>query len=218
MKIISEEKLFFWAFVCNLLIFLLEIVGLVIAAHEVGVGLFFYYTELSNILLLISSGSALFTFYANVVKGCGTNFPTHLLRFASTSANTLTFVVVLFVLMPTSSNPLSLLISGSMLFHHTLCPLLSLVSFLFFEKEEACHLKYSHVPLTLIFTVLYGLVFLLLNVFRVYDGPYFFLKVYDRPAWATVLWLVGILAFSYGIDFLLCLGNKKIFDRGVIHG
>lgn len=217
-KIISEEKLFFTAAILNLVIFVTEIVGFCFSAREIGVGLFIYYTELSNILLALSSFFVLLSFYYNVRKGCGTNYPTHLFRFVATSASTLTFLVVLFVLMPTYKEPLRLLFDGSMFFHHTLCPLLSIISFLFFEKEETRNLRSKHIPFAWIFTLLYGVVFLILNICRIVDGPYPFLRVYDQPIWASVLWIALILGIAGGISVLLYVGNKKIFYRGIVHG
>ena len=218
MKIFSEEKLFFAAFLCNLVLFFCEIAGLVLAVIEMGAGLFFYYTELSNILVLLSSFFFLLSFFFNVWKGCGTNFPTHLFRFAATSASTLTFLVVVTVLIPMVGAPVQLLFGGSMLFHHTLCPLLSMVSFMLFEKEETRNLKYKHLPFALIFTLIYGAIFIVLNVLRVYDGPYPFLRVYNQPVWMSIIWFVVIIGMAGLISFLLCLANKKIFQRGVIHG
>lgn len=219
MKIVSEEKQYLTAVALNAVIFLAEIVGFVLSAAEFGAGLFVYYTELSNILLAVSSFFVLFSAYFNLRKGCGTNYPTHLLRYAATTSSTLTLLIVLVVLTPVHPNPTKLLFGGSMFLHHLLCPLLSLTSFLFFEKQESRNLKYSHIPFALISIFLYGIVLIVLNIINVVNGPYLFLRVHAQPVWATILWITLISGISTAVSFLLCLGNKKIFYRGIIrHG
>ncbi len=217
-KIIGEEKLYFWAVGLNALLFITEIVGFVYSFIDVGWLVFTYYTELSNMLLLFSAGAVLLSAYFNLRKGCGTNFFTHLTRFIATSSGTLTFLVVIFILIPMYPNPLTLLYERSMLFHHTICPILSIVSFLFFEKEESRNLTYRHIPYGIALTAVYGAIFITLNAVKAFYGPYPFLYVYEQPVWMSIVWFILVFGLSYGISVALYIGNKKILFRGIRHG
>jgi hypothetical protein len=46
-------------------------------------------------------------------------------------------------------------------------------------------------------TLFYGVTAIALNIARVMHGPYPFFYVYEQPAWASVLWVIGILFCSW---------------------
>ncbi len=52
--------------------------------------------------------------------------------------------------------------------------------------------------LALIPTGLYALVMVPLNVFRVYDGPYPFLRVHNQPWYMSILWMAAIFLVAFG--------------------
>ena len=68
-------------------------------------------------------------------------------------------------------------ILGNMFEHHLLCPLLSLFSFMFLEDYK---LKLNNIKYPVIITTIYGFILILLNIFKVIDGPYPFLRVYNQ--------------------------------------
>ncbi len=210
MKKLTEGRLFLVAFLMNLAIFSGEAVGFGFSISEMGTNLFVYYTELSNILALIASGAYCVSSVMALTRGCCMPFWVHVLRYVANAAVTLTMLVVLFVLIPTLGDPLWLLFSGSMLFHHTLCPILSVLSFLLFEKEHSRNLKMKHTLYAMIFTAVYGIVFIILNICKAFVGPYPFLHVYEQPVYMSVVWCVVIFGGAYLICFLTYLGNKKI--------
>lgn len=80
-------------------------------------------------------------------------------------------------------------------------PLLNIVSFIFFERENTLSKKQP--LLAIIPTIIYAIFAIILNLLKVIDGPYFFLKIYEQPIWEVIMWLViiGILVFI--IAFLL---------------
>ena len=93
------------------------------------------------------------------------------------------------------------------LFHHTLCPILCIISFVFFENEYKIGKKfifYSLIP-----TLLYAIIFIFLNAFNVVNGPYFFLKVNNQPIYMSIIWFVAIMSGAYGISTLLWFLNKR---------
>ena len=117
----------------NLLIVILEIIGFILVFNELGINSFEYYTEDSNLLLLISSAIFLICLFAN--KELPSWFKS--LRFAAIVSTTLTLIIVLTVLSWTTDLGLHhLLFNGSMLYHHTLCPVLAILSFVFIEKYD----------------------------------------------------------------------------------
>ncbi|MBR0507433.1 MAG: hypothetical protein IJJ86_02375 [Clostridia bacterium] len=90
--------------------------------------LFYYFTTLSNVLCAIAALAVL------IAQLCGgLPFWALLLKYAGTAAVTVTMLTVLLFLGPVSKDWKGLL-SRAELFLHLICPLLALVSFLFFEK------------------------------------------------------------------------------------
>ena len=95
-----------------------------------------------------------------------------------------------------------------MLYHHTICPLLAVASFLFIEKEEVTRedVRWSLVP-----TLLYGTVMIILNIVGVVVGPYPFLMVRYQPWYMSVIWVIVIV----GGAGLLSMGLRKL-HKGLI--
>ena len=191
----------------NAAIVVLEIVAVCHNIREGGFPVFRYYTVLSNVLAGIVS--LLYVVFFFVRHGQ----PPRLLacaRYFATCCLTVTFLVVVFVLAPLMHTFWSLLLTGSMLYQHLLCPLLSLLSFAVFERDA--RLLARDIPLSLIPTVLYGAVTVPLNIARVMRGPYPFMLVYEQPVWVSFLWVVVILGLAAGIGagvFFLGTPRKK---------
>ena len=101
-----------------------------------------------------------------------------------------------------------LLFQGPNLWQHTVCPLLSIVSFVFFEKEvklEKDQSLYALIP-----TFIYAVVTLILNFLRTITGPYVFLLVYEQSGWMTFLWMIIIGGIAYILAELLRRGNMRL--------
>ena len=176
---------------CNLLIILLELVGLYQVRDRLNWKIFAFYTQLSNLIAFISS--IWFVCSGRAVPA----------RYLSTCMLTMTLCVTVFVLIPMGGKAQKLLFSGNGLYHHTLCPLISLLSYAFFEE----HVQGS---IWLLFpasvTLVYGLIMLWLNARRIVEGPYPFFKVYRQTPQATFLWMLALTALvsvgSWGIAAL----------------
>jgi hypothetical protein len=178
------------AIIANILIIILEILGL--RASKIGERkwtLLAYYTQLSNLVTLISSVCFLMT--------AGGVAP---LRYLSTCMLALTFLVTIFILAPMGGGFKKMMLSGNGLYHHTLCPILSILSYLFLEP----HVKMWYLPI--IVTTVYGLIMLYLNGKRYFDGPYPFFRVHNQSAAATVLWMAALI----GLISLLSVGIGHI--------
>lgn len=189
-----------YAFCVNLLIVVLEFVALILSCLEHGVANFQFYTQDSNYWAM--AVSFLYCIYA-IRKICrGEELPgwIHSLRYISICCLMVTFFVVLMILMPMAGeNALYMLYGGSMLYQHTLCPLLAAFSFFTFEGKNV--LPKTEVVKAMIPTFLYALITIVLNIFRVLEGPYFFLMAYRQPWYISVMWcfvilcIAGLLAF-----------------------
>lgn len=188
--------------IINIIIIILEIIGFVLVINQIGVKTLEYYTEDSNFLLLLSS--ILFLIYLCSNK----EFPQWLksLRFVAVVSTTLTLFVVLTVLSWTTDLGLYYLLFGdSMLYHHTLCPILAIISFVGIERYENLNILNG-----LIFTLIYALIMIPLNVLKIVIGPYPFLMVYNQSILQTIFWIVIIFVITYGIALVLKKGNEKV--------
>ena len=61
-----------------------------------------------------------------------------------------------------------------------------------------------------IFTILYSVVVYLLNILKVLNGPYTFLKVYEQPIAQTVITFIGISISLAILTFTLYEVKKNI--------
>lgn len=203
------------ALIFNILATIASVAGFVLF-FKAGGNLFMFYTEDSNLLAGIVS--LIFVIYLLKYKDVN-NLPTWLLilRYVTVTCLTLTFLVVVFVLVPTMSlNILDglkhLLFSDSMLFHHFLCPVLSTISFIFFEGDRRLNKKKT-IYFALIPTFIYGLIMIVLNILKVVVGPYPFLMVYRQAWYMSIIWIIVILGGDYLISRFILLFNQQRAPR-----
>ena len=162
-----------------------------------------YYTELSNYLLM--TGLIIHVIY--LLKGGEMPRWVIRLKFAGVCTVAVTLVVVVTVL-SWFFGLWYLLTAGVMLYHHTICPLLAVASFLFLEKEEATR---EDVRWALLPTLLYGTVMIILNIVGTVVGPYPFLMVRYQPWYMSIIWIIVIV----GGAALLSMGLRKL-HKGLI--
>ena len=112
--------------VVGLIILALELRGLSISLPIGRWKIFIFYTQLSN---LVTAASA----FCLVVFG-QLNWIT-MLRYLSTCMLVMTFLVTTCVLVPMGGDPKILLWSGSGLYHHVLCPVISAISYIVIENH-----------------------------------------------------------------------------------
>lgn len=195
------------ALISNLLIVVLEVISFIILINRNGgvtVGIVYFYTRLSNLLALIA-GIFVFIF---IIKNKSGELPKWLsmLRYIATIMLFVTLLISLFVLTPAVGSFYRMMIENQLKFHHLLCPLISIISFIFFEKGGVLTTKDN--VLALIPTLVYGIVMMILNAARVVDGPYPFLRVHNQPVWATILWFVGIFFGAFLLGLIIRLLRK----------
>ncbi len=207
----SERAKLKAALAVNLLIVILEILAFSRSLPVYGMRIFVYYTEDSNLLSLIAS--IVFTASSGLALRNGKDSvpaSVRTLRYVATCCLTVTFLTVTFVFAPMigKGGIRMMLLSGAMLFTHLLCPVAAVLSFLLLEHRPVLMKKTAWIAL--IPTVLYAAVAVLLNILRVWKGPYMFLLVYEQPVWASVLWGIMILIGAYFVGKGLLLANRII--------
>ena len=178
--------------ILNALIVLFELYSLTLLFHNEGRVVIEYYTVESNILALISSTA----FLIYLVRNEKINKFVKVLKYVSTVALVITFIVVIFVLLPMFDfNYQFLLLDGVMLYHHVLCPALAFISFVWFDDLGKYKKKDVYYPV--IFTLLYGFVMIMLNFLLVVDGPYPFLRVYELGMLHSIIWFLLLIGICY---------------------
>lgn len=191
----SKKKL---ALVINIAIVLLELFAFgrnIFVDHAVAIE---YYTNDSNIIALISS--ILFIVFYNKNKELVKD-----IRFIATSCLTVTFLVVIFILCPMYNfNYKLLMFTDNFLILHTIVPILSIISYVALEDRS------SKNYLCLLFTLIYGVILITLNILSIVDGPYPFLRINNQSPLMSILWVIIIMGGSYVIGILLNKLNKKM--------
>ena len=186
----------------NLLMVILEIIGFVLVFKELGIASLEYYTEDSNLLLMISS--IILLIYISKNKEQPSWFKSF--RYIAIVSTTLTLIIVLTVLTGTTDFGLYyLLFHESMLYHHTLCPVLAILSFVFVERYDNLHTIHG-----LYFTAVYGIIMIILNALKIVEGPYPFLLVHNQPIIHSIIWTALIFAITYAIALILKKVNGKV--------
>jgi len=200
--------------IVDLLMILLEFLALRSCWEDSRTGMFYYYTQDSNLLAMLVCILSVVTAAVLMIRG-GRTIPRWLalLRLTATGCVTLTLLIAAFVLVPLESHGSLLLLrmefvdfmlSGSMLYLHTVCPLLMIFSLLFLWGTS--RLKLRHALLAVIPTILYGVILLRLNITGRYAGPYPFLYVHRQPVFMTVIWCAAIV----GGTFLIMQGLRLL--------
>lgn len=193
--------------ILNLLIIIFEIIGFAYCYVEIGSKLLIYYTEISNLLLFITS-----LFYVSYIfskKKLDRWF--NILKEVSVISVLITFLVVIFILIPYQNFDFNgLLFKGSMLYHHLICPLLGMIMFIFFDKESINKRDYLYANAL---TVIYAIVFIILNLFKVLEGPYFFLYVYKNPIYMSLIWIAVIPFGTFLLSKLMFCSKNKVLTK-----
>ena len=188
----------------NILIVLLEIIGFVITYvinKKISIE---FYTEDSNILALITS--SIFVIYMLNKK----EIPRwlKLLKYATTICLSVTFIVVIFILAPMYNfNYPYLLFHNSLLYQHLLCPILSIITFIYFDNLGDFNIKDNFTSLSL--TLLYAIILIILNILKLVIGPYPFLMVYEQSIIISIIWFIIIFTLAYLIGYMLRVISKN---------
>ena len=175
------------AIILNIIILILEARGLFISFSARKLGNFIFYTQLSNMVCALSCLVYLL-FNGYWVTG---------LRYIATVGLIMTFLVTTCVLIPMGGDPRDLLLEGNGFYHHVACPILTVISYVFFEAHAGSNMILPSVLLTFI----YGVTMMYLNYIRRVDGPYPFFRVHNQSVLASVIWFIVLLILIWTLSF-----------------
>lgn len=147
---------------------------------------FTYYTEDSNISLFIGA-IASFIGSILILNGKKNKSYLRLLKYLGVVTTMVTFFTVYVFIIITKDIRLGFSTTGNLwLIVHTICPLLGIISFIFFDEKEDVPFKYIFIPI--IFTICYTIMILIVNLCggRI---PYIsdFNKEYSVNGWKIML-------------------------------
>ncbi len=181
--------------VLHVVIVAIEVIALIHDIQVFGFGMFQYYTIDSNLLQLIVSACILLF----ALRRKETPVAIDVLHLTGAVCLTITFMIAAFVLAPQEGFSYYFLTDVAPI-NHFLGPLLSIVTFLFPASMHFFRKRYVLAPMA--FTLVYGLTALILNVARVLDGPYFFLRVYEVQTGTIIFWFAVIAVMCLVISAL----------------
>ncbi|MBP5553243.1 MAG: hypothetical protein J6X94_00060 [Lachnospiraceae bacterium] len=173
-----------------LLIVIFELIAIGGSYKKRGIGICTYYTQLSNMVCLISSLLLLIF---------GQKYPVSVIRYLSVCMLVMTFFVTTCILIPMGKSAKEMLFTGRSFILHLLCPILSTLSYIFAEN----HVRMIWTLLPVCVTLFYGLLMVYLNHLGKVDGPYPFFRIQNLGGKATALWMAGLLAFSTVISVIV---------------
>ena len=119
---------------------------------------------------------------------------------------TMTFLVVVCIFVPFGTEVTTRRLLGSVngILHHIVCPLVSVISYIFFEDGVKTR-RALLIPFTA--TAIYAFTVYTLNFLRLAEAPYPFFEVYDHPVPELIAWFVGLMAMITCIAAAVRLGN-----------
>ena len=173
---------------------------------------FKYFTVDSNIFMgIIALITAYYEF--KIIKKDIKTMPKkiYLLKLMSTTAVGLTFIVVFTYLGPITEYGIKSMVMNSNLFFHLVTPVLSMITFMFFEKTDKLSSKdtfYGIIPMLLY--AIYYVINIIINVENgkvspIYDWYWFV----QNGAWTIIVVLPIIILITYLISFILWKVNKE---------
>ena len=197
----------------NIIIVTSEIFTDIARFYESGLSCLKYYTVLSNLFGTFTS--FLSTYYLIQKYYHNTPIPNiiTLLKFLSTSCLSLTFIIVIFVLSWSDKEKtlIQFLFCDTGLVFHTVGPVLSFISFIFWEVDYKLQMDY--IIYSIIATGLYGFGIIFLVAKDMAFPPYPFLRVKNQTVLETAIWVIVILSIHGLISFGLINLTNLIKDK-----
>jgi len=188
------------ALILNLAVIVLEVTGACLSYMRNGIALFRFYTEDSNFLMMAACIVSAIYLIREIRTGSAVPHSVRVFKYTAMSCLAMTFIVVIFVLAPfmtaAGMNGYQIMmLSGSMLYMHFICPVVSFLSYMLFESGKA--LEKGMIKWALLPTIIYAAIAYTVNIAKLGEGPYPFFYVYRQPVYASILWLVLLIAVAY---------------------
>jgi len=171
-----------------LLTVLLGTVAILIRPERYGIPAIAFYTIQSNLIGLLSS----LMFLIGTLRKKELPFVRNM-RFCACITLFVTFLIVIFVLV-WFTDPLVLLFDRNNLFHHILIPIMTLVSYIYFEPHAD---DVNTIRFPVIYSILYSIVMVILNILGIVDGPYpfFMVRRFGLPIVVLSCFGIGIVLY-----------------------
>ena len=201
------------AIIINLSIVIMEIIAFAICYQKDGLSCFQYYTQDSNLFLMVTS--FIFLIYETINLKNKEEIPhwVSILKYSATTCVTTTFLVVVTVLAPIMGGYKAMMLDGTMLYHHLICPILAFVSFIFLENHKIGGSKDALIAM--IFTVVYGIIAVALNIFKIMNGPYPFLRVYEQSLLMSIMWVILMNGSAYLLNLFMAYLTKLVNKKNI---
>lgn len=171
-----------------------------------------YYCHIANICTLFSSVLVALEIMKELQSNNGerTSYSARVLKFASATAMVFSFLITIFVLVPSDSfgKGRLYLLSGYYFFEHLLCPVLAFLTVSVFGDYRDFGKKETLIAV--IPTVLYASVMFILNALRLMEAPFPFFSVYSQSWYVSLMWFVVLTLISYASAWLLVAFARKI--------
>lgn len=220
----KEKKNYTISMIINILIFIFTILASILiftgikfmhgtepVLEVTKIGMFKFFTVDSNLFMaLVALAFALEEY--QLLKGQKKSISTKLFTYKlmSTTAVTLTFVVVFAYLGPFSSGGIPSMIRNSNLFFHLLIPVLSIINFTCFEKTKT--ITFKNVFYGLVPTLLYAIFYITNIIIHSKDGyvspTYDWYWFVQKGIWSLIIVIPLFILITFGISYTLWKGNK----------
>lgn len=175
---------------------------------ESGIGLFKFFTVQSNILIGIIALIFLLA-EIRVIKGKLKEIPTslYIFKMVFTVGVVLTFLTTALYLAPYAEHGYFSMFKNSNLFFHFIVPVLSAITFVFFEKTDK--IKFKYVCIGVVPMLLYGIFYTINILIHAENGKV--LPVYDWYGFAAggVVSIIIVFPVMLLITYLISLGLWK---------
>lgn len=195
----------------------MELIAFFLSFKRNNMNMFLFYTEDSNYFAgIVCLIVAIYQIRSLVLKSDNIPQIVRKLKYIAVCQLVLTFLVVVCVLAPMAGGVEGykyMLLENSMLYQHLLCPIIAFVSFIYFERESK--LPKNSSLIAVIPTIIYAIIMVLLNIFKVIEGPYQFLMVYKQSVLVSIIWFIVIIGAIFLISKVIyCISNKLIEKKG----
>ena len=177
-----------------------------------------FYSILSNYIALIAS--LLMVIFLLIKKDLSlVPYPVILLKYVAAISLALTIIVVLVVLIPLDYGITDYgtgfylnMLSSTGLFRHLFVPVLTIISFIYFEGDRRLN-KRKTIVFPVAYTLVYTAVILILVLTNKITAPYPFLDILYMPVHSTILYFVLIGFVDYFLAKYLLLFNQMKAPR-----
>jgi len=177
-------------------------------------GMFKFFTVDSNIFMGLIS----LLFIIKTLKNKQIKKNMYILKLMSTTSVALTFIVVFLYLGPISKDGIKSLLQNSNLFFHLIIPVLSIITFIKYEKTN---LKLKDTIYGTIPTIIYATIYLINILIHMENGKvspiydwYWFVQNGVKQA---IIVLPLILLISYIISLILYKLNRRLYDTRIFN-